>query len=169
MHQQTFGIVPAEAFQCPDVPKFLCDSVVRPQLNGQVENVWGLLHQTTSLSGPILRYIFVLAALTAMTAAVLLVPKIETLLKHARDQLASMDDDDDIDSLLEQFLRAVSSGGAATTVLSRGSRARPTGAGPCAWWSGAWWRSATAAVERTKYAADIASINASCSSTSSSR
>ena len=62
-----------------------------------------------------------------------------------------------------------SSGGAATTVLSRGSRARPTGAGPCAWWSGAWWRSATAAVERTKYAADIASINASCSSTSSSR
>ena len=118
MHQQTFGIVPAEAFQCPDVPKFLCDNVVRPQLNGQVENVWGLLHQTTSLSGPILRYIFVLAALTAMTAAVLLVPKIETLLKHARDQLASMDDDDDIDSLLEQFLRAVSSGGAATRRFS---------------------------------------------------
>ncbi|EOD21556.1 hypothetical protein EMIHUDRAFT_458322 [Emiliania huxleyi CCMP1516] len=118
VHQQTFGIVPAEAFQCPDVPKFLCDSVVRPQLNGQVENVWGLLHQTTSLSGPILRYIFVLAALTAMTAAVLLVPKIETLLKHARDQLASMDDDDDIDSLLEQFLRAVSSGGAATRRFS---------------------------------------------------
>ena len=64
-----------------------------------------LLHDTTRLDGAMLRAIALCAAAAAAAATLALLPRLLAALALLRDQLASLDADDDIDSVLEKFLR----------------------------------------------------------------
>lgn len=121
--QDSGGRIPVGSMQCPDVPALLCDSVVRPQLNGQVENIWSLVHNETRLSTDYLRLILLISIVLAAIVAATIVPRMMLVLEQLRDQLTSLDADDDVDSVLERFLRSAASIESLDKWLVKGSRA----------------------------------------------